>query len=213
MEFFEPPLRITMAPPHSVLIFYHSPPPQTVIFGVTPPFKRNIIIIKPDMHIFCSVHYDWYFLFNVTLLTTHPTDVAATSVNSKSKFCPLAEALLHYFSNIKKYRESKERKVNFRFMDLPESVVAGLSTSSSSSIKARMASSPPELMESLSFLSLSSFSLLLYSSSNHRCHCLVRILYQLNLFLSVVFAALMDQGLQDSFREANALRLPSPFRS
>ena len=123
------------------------------------------------MHIFCSVHYDWYFLFNVKLLTTHPTDVAATSVNSKSKFCPLAEALLHYFSNIKKYRESKERKVNFRFMDLPESVVAGLSTSSSSSIKARMASSPPELMESLSFLSLSSFSLLLYSSSSLPLSC------------------------------------------
>ena len=32
-------------------------------------------------------------------------------------------------------------------MDLPERVVAGLSTSSSSSIKARMTSSPPELMD------------------------------------------------------------------
>ena len=122
------------------------------------------------MHIFCSVQYDLYFLFNVKLLTTHATDVAATSVNSKNKFCPFATAL-HYFSNIKKYRESKERKVNFRFMDLPESVVAGLSTSSSSSIKARMTSSPPELMESLSFLSLSSFSLLLCSSSSLSLSC------------------------------------------
>ena len=93
------------------------PPPQTVIyFGVTPPppFKRYIIIIKPQMHIFCSVQYDLYFLFNVKLLTTHSTDVAATSVNSKNIFCPFAKALLHYFSNIKKYRESKERKVSFR---------------------------------------------------------------------------------------------------
>ena len=66
------------------------------------------------MHIFCSVQYDLYFLFNVKLLTTHSTDVAATSVNSKNKFCPFAKELLHYFSNIKKYRESQERKVNFR---------------------------------------------------------------------------------------------------
>ena len=49
------------------------------------------------MHIFCSVQYDLYFLFNVKLLTTHSTDVAATSVNSKNKFCPFAKALLHYF--------------------------------------------------------------------------------------------------------------------
>ena len=37
------------------------------------------------------------FLFNVKLLTTHSTDIAATSVNSKNKFCPFAKALLHYF--------------------------------------------------------------------------------------------------------------------
>ena len=80
-------------------------------------------------------------------------------------------------------------------MDLPERVIASLSTSSSSSIKARMTSSPPELMESLSFLSLSSLSLLLYSSSSLSLSC--KDLYQLHLFLSVVFAALMDQGLQD----------------
>ena len=59
------------------------------------------MVIKPDMHIFCSVQYDLYFLFNVKLLTTHSTDVAATN-NSKNKFCPFAKALLHCFSNIKK---------------------------------------------------------------------------------------------------------------
>ena len=32
----------------------------------------------------------------------------------QNKFCQFAKALVHYFSNIKKYRESKERKVNFR---------------------------------------------------------------------------------------------------
>ena len=53
------------------------------------------------MHIFCSVQYDLHFLFNVKLLTTHSTDVAATSVNSKNKFCPFAKALLHYFSKSK----------------------------------------------------------------------------------------------------------------
>ena len=53
------------------------------------------------MYIFCSVQYDLYYLFNVKPLTTHSTDVAATSVNSKNKFCPFAKALLHYFSNIK----------------------------------------------------------------------------------------------------------------
>ena len=53
------------------------------------------------MHIFCSVQYDLYFLFSVKLLTTHSTDVAATSVNSKNTFCPFAKALLHYFSKSK----------------------------------------------------------------------------------------------------------------
>ena len=116
MEFFESPLQITMAPPPLSPHFFACPPPPDGHFlGVTPPspFKRDIIKIKPDMHIFCSVQY-MYFLFNVKLLTTHSTDVAATSVNSKKKFCSFANALLHYFSNIKKYRESKERKVNFR---------------------------------------------------------------------------------------------------
>ena len=56
-------------------------------------------------------------------------------------------------------------------MNLPERVVASLSTSSLSSIKARMTSSPSELMESLSFLSLSSLSLLLYSSSSLSLSC------------------------------------------
>ena len=90
-------------PSNSVLIFSHSPPlHRRSFFGGDPPFKRDIIIIKPDMHIFCSVQYDLYFLLNVKLLTTHSTDVAATSVNSKNIFCPFAKALLHYFSNIKK---------------------------------------------------------------------------------------------------------------
>ena len=102
MEFFEPPLRITMPPPpQSVLIFSHGPPQRQLFFWVTPPFKRDIIVIKPDMHIFCSVQYDLHFLFNVKLLTTHSTDVAATSVNSKNIFCPFAKALLHYFSKSK----------------------------------------------------------------------------------------------------------------
>ena len=53
------------------------------------------------MYIFCNVQYDLYYLFNVKLLTTHSTDVAATSVNSKNIFYPFAKALLHYFSKSK----------------------------------------------------------------------------------------------------------------
>ena len=116
VEFFEPPLRITMGPPLSPH-FFSWPPSQTVIFlgAPPPPFKRDITIIKTDMHIFCGVQYDLYFLFNVRLLTTHSTDVATTSViKLQKKICTFAETLLHYFSNIKKYKESKERKVNFR---------------------------------------------------------------------------------------------------
>ena len=99
-------------PLHSVLVFL-MPPHRRSFLGVTPPCKRDIMTIKPDMHIFCSAQCDLYFLFNVKLLTTHSTDVAATNI-SKNTFCPFAKALLHYFSNRKKYRESKERKVNFR---------------------------------------------------------------------------------------------------
>ena len=77
MEFFEPPLRITMAPP--VLMFSPAPPPTDGHFlGGDPPFKRDIIIIKPNTHIFCSVQYDLYLQLNVKLLSTHSTDVAAT---------------------------------------------------------------------------------------------------------------------------------------
>ena len=87
VEFFEPHYELPW-PPHSVLIFSHTPsPPPTGghFWGVTAlPFKRDIIIIKPDMYIFCNVQYDLYYLFNVKLLTTHSTDVAATSVNSKN---------------------------------------------------------------------------------------------------------------------------------
>ena len=104
MEFFEPPLRITMPHPPTQSSFFLIPPPPPTgghFLGVTPPFKRDIIIIKPDMYIFCNVQYDLYYLFNVKLLTTHSTDVAATSVNSKNKFCPFAKALLHYFSKSK----------------------------------------------------------------------------------------------------------------
>ena len=110
---FGPPLRITMAPPTQPSFFFMLPPPPTdgYFLGVTPPFKRDIII-KPDMYIFCSVQYDLYYLFNVKLFTNHSTDVAATSVYSKNKLRSFAKALLHYFSNIKKCRESKERKVN-----------------------------------------------------------------------------------------------------
>ena len=104
VEFFEPPLRITMAPPPLSPHFFSCPlpPHRWSSFGGNPHFKRDIIIIKPDMHIFCSVQYDLYFRFSVKLLTTHSTDVASTSVNSKNKLCPFAKALLHYFSNIKK---------------------------------------------------------------------------------------------------------------
>ena len=112
VEFFGPPLRITMAPPLSPHFFSCPPPTDGHFWGVTPPFKRDIII-KPDMYIFCSVQYDLYYLFNVKLFTNHSTDVAATSLYSKNKLRSFAKALLHYFSNIKKCRESKERKVNF----------------------------------------------------------------------------------------------------
>ena len=79
-------LRITVAPPLSPHFFSYPLPPPTGghFLGVTPPFKRDIIIIKPDMYIFCNVQYNLYYLFNVKLLTTHSTDVAATSVNSKN---------------------------------------------------------------------------------------------------------------------------------
>ena len=81
------------APPRPLSPYFSCPPTphrRSFIFGwpPPPPFKRYIIIIKPHMNIFCSVQYDLYFLFNVKLLTTHSTDVAATSVNSKNKFCP-----------------------------------------------------------------------------------------------------------------------------
>ena len=101
-------------PPHSVLFFSQAPPTDGHFLGGTPPFKRDIMIIKPDMHIFCSVQYDLYFLFNVKLLTTHSTDVAATN-NSKNKFCPFAKALLHYFLhvNIKKIQRIKTKKSQF----------------------------------------------------------------------------------------------------
>ena len=80
-------LRITVAPPLSPHFFsYPLPPHRRSFFGGDPPFpfKRDIIIIKPDMYIFCNVQYNLYYLFNVKLLTTHSTDVAATSVNSKN---------------------------------------------------------------------------------------------------------------------------------
>ena len=82
------------------------------------------------MHIFCSVKYDLYFLFNVKLLRTHSTDLAPTSVDSRNKFCPFAKALLHYFSNIQNIENQKKEKLisDLRFMDLPERVVAGLPT-------------------------------------------------------------------------------------
>ena len=130
--------------PHSFLIFSHAPPPpqrRSFFLGDPPPSKRDIIVIKPDMHIFCSVQYDLYFLFTVKLLTTHSTDVAATFVNSKNTFCPFAKALLHYFS------KSKSQFPIFRLWIFQSVSFAGLSTSSSSSIKARMKSSSPELME------------------------------------------------------------------
>ena len=103
MEFFEPPLRITMAPPLSPHFFSWPPQSRSFFWGdpPPPPSKRDIIVIKPDMHIFCSVQNDLYFLFNVKLLTTHSTDVAASFVNSKNTFCPFAKALLDYFSKSK----------------------------------------------------------------------------------------------------------------
>ena len=105
MEFFEPPLRITMAPPPLTPHFFSCPPPpqSRSFFGGDAPSssKRDIIVIKADMHIFCSVQYDLYFLFNVKLLTTHSADVAATFVTSKNTFCPFAKALLDYFSKSK----------------------------------------------------------------------------------------------------------------
>ena len=60
MEFFEPHYELPW-PPHSVLIFSHTPSPPTgghFLVVTPPPFKRDIIIIKPDMYIFCNVQYD-----------------------------------------------------------------------------------------------------------------------------------------------------------
>ena len=109
---FWTPITNYHGPPTQSSFFLMPPPPTDGHFwGVTPPFKRDIII-KPDMYIFCSVQYDLYYVFNVKLFTNHSTDVAATSVYSKNKLRSFAKALLHYFSNIKKCRESKERKVN-----------------------------------------------------------------------------------------------------
>ena len=112
--FWTPITNYHAPPPTQSSFFLKAPPPphRRSFLGGDPPFKGDVIIIKLDMQILCSVQYDYYFLFNVKLLTTHSTDEAATSVNSKNEFCPFAKALLHYFSNIKKYRESKERKVN-----------------------------------------------------------------------------------------------------
>ena len=43
VEFFEPPLRITMAP-NSVLIFPHTPPPQRRSFlGGNPPLSKETL--------------------------------------------------------------------------------------------------------------------------------------------------------------------------
>lgn len=102
---FEPQLRITILP-HSVLIFFPCPPTdghffgnlQTVIFLVTPPSKRDFIIIKPEMHIFCSVQRD--FLFSVKLMTTHSKDVAASSVDFKNKLCLFAKTFLQKIHGI-----------------------------------------------------------------------------------------------------------------
>ena len=83
MGFFEPQLRITILPTQST--FFPVPPYRRSFFFVTFPSKRDFIIIKPEMHIFCSVQRDLYFLFNVKLMTTHCKDVAASSVDSKNK--------------------------------------------------------------------------------------------------------------------------------
>ena len=105
MEFFEPPLRITMAPPTQSSFFLMSPPPPPPkdghFLGVAPLLSKETLSQLNLTCIFCSVQYDLYFLFNVKLLTTHSTDVAATSVNSKNIFYPFAKALLHYFSKSK----------------------------------------------------------------------------------------------------------------
>ena len=65
-------------PPQSSFFLLPPPPHRRSFFGGDPPFKRDIIIIKPDTHIFCSVQYDLYLLLNVKLLSTHSTDVAST---------------------------------------------------------------------------------------------------------------------------------------
>ena len=86
--------------------FLSCPPPKDGRFvWVNPPFKRDIIVIKPDMHIFCIVQYDLYFLLNVKLLKTLSTDVAATSVNSKINSVHFLRHLFTIF---------KRQKVNFR---------------------------------------------------------------------------------------------------
>ena len=120
---------------------------------------------------------------------------------SKKEMCQLA------LNSLKKILKRKKSISDLLVMALPERVVASLSTSSSSSMNARMASLDPSLspesMQSFSFSSslllslppLSSSSLSLLSLSDKGSFS------ALSQFLSILFVA--DQFLQDSFGEAS----------
>ena len=120
---------------------------------------------------------------------------------SKKEMCQLA------LNSLKKILKRKKSISDLLVMPLPERVVAGLSTSSSSSMNATMtsldSSLSPESMQSFSFSSsllpllppLSSSSLSLLSLSDKGS------VSASSQFLSILFVA--DQFLQDSFGEAS----------
>ena len=117
---------------------------------------------------------------------------------SEKGMCQLA---LNSLKNQKREKSISDLLV----MALPERVVAGLSTSSSSSMKARMTSLDSSLSpESMSFSFFSSLLLSLSplpSSSLSSLTLSNKGYFQLRLFLSILFVT--DQFLQDSFGEAS----------
>ena len=120
---------------------------------------------------------------------------------SKKEMCRLA------LNSLKKILERKKSISDLLVMALPERVVAGLSTSSSSSMNARMtsldSSLSPESMQSFSFSSSLLLSLPLLSSSSLSLLSLPDkgSFSASSQFLSILFVA--DQFLQNSFGEAS----------
>ena len=115
---------------------------------------------------------------------------------SKKEMCQLT------LNSLKKILKRKKSISDILVMALPERVVAGLSTSFSSSMNARMisldSSLSPESMQSFSFSSSLLLSLPPLSSSSIS---LLSLSDKSSFFLSILFVA--DQFLQDSFGEAS----------